>query len=412
MASVAGLRGTGDWGTDERPKNFREKILFLEPNSDSPIFALSGKAGKYVVDDPEYAWWCETMNIIRVQINGALSSSATTVVVNSVDPTSTTMATPWGVATHLKPGDVLLVEPSTLNSFNPELVRVTEVLSDTSFTVTRGVGGSTAASIADTTWLLLVNSAYGEGGSSPRAVSRNPVKFSNYTQIFKDAYELTKTADATATRTGDAWSNDKKRKMFDHARGIEHTLLYQVNKQETTDTNGKPLRYTAGLRGFIPSANVKYFSAPTTTDDLLTYLEPLFAFSLPGSGDTRVAFMGNVGLMELGKIIKNDDSVMLQLGEKVTMWGINFRELIMPWGRVLVKGHPLLSRSTLFRKSMYVCDFSALKWAPMKGRDTKPYDDVQNKDEDLRRGYVMTEGGWFVDGGGLTMGILDNVSST
>jgi len=96
----------------------------------------------------------------------------------------------------------------------------------------------------------------------------------------------------------------------------------------------------------------------------------------------------------------------------VTMWGINFRELIMPWGRLLLKSHPLLSRSTTFRSSMYVVDFSALKWAPMPGRDTKTFDDVQNKDEDLRRGYVQTEGGWMVDGGGLSMAILDNISST
>jgi hypothetical protein len=200
--------------------------------------------------------------------------------------------------------------------------------------------------------------------------------------------------------------------MFDHARGIEHTLLYQVNKQETIDSNGKPLRYTAGMRGFIPSTNVRYFSSAVTTDDLLTYLEPAYSFSLPGTGDTRIGFTGNLGLAELGKIIRNDDSVMMQIGEKITMWGIDFRELIMPWGRLLLKGHPLLSRSTTFRKSLYVCDFSALKWAPLTGRDTKPYDDVQNKDEDLRRGYVQTEGGWFVDGGGLTMAILDNISST
>ena len=26
--AVAGLRGTGDWAADERPKNFREMILW------------------------------------------------------------------------------------------------------------------------------------------------------------------------------------------------------------------------------------------------------------------------------------------------------------------------------------------------------------------------------------------------
>jgi hypothetical protein len=411
MAAVAGLRGTGDWSADERPKNFRERILWLEPNGDSPIFALSGKAGKYSVDDPEYAWWCETMNVVRLQVNGVLASGATTVVVDSPDPTASTLTTPWGIATHLKPGDLLLVEPATLSSFNPEIIRVEEVLSSTTFSVTRGAGGTSAASIPDDSWLLLIGSAYGEGTSSPRATTRNPVKFSNYTQIFKDSYELTKTADATHARTGDPWSNDKKRKMFDHSRAIEHTLLYSVNNQETVDANGKPLRYTKGLRGFVPATNIKYFSTAVNTDDLLTYLKPAFEFSMPGSSDTRVGFVGNTGLMELGKIIRNDDSVMMQLGDTIKMWGINFRELTMPWGRLLLKSHPMLSRAPTFAKSMYVVDFSALKWAPLTGRDTKTFDDVQNKDEDARRGYVQTEGGWFVDGGGLSMAILDNISS-
>ena len=49
MAAVAGLRGTGDFGTDERPKDFREMILFLNPNGDTPIFGLTSKAKKRIV---------------------------------------------------------------------------------------------------------------------------------------------------------------------------------------------------------------------------------------------------------------------------------------------------------------------------------------------------------------------------
>jgi hypothetical protein len=40
MSGIAGLRGTGDFGTDERPKGFREGILFFNPNGEAPIFAL------------------------------------------------------------------------------------------------------------------------------------------------------------------------------------------------------------------------------------------------------------------------------------------------------------------------------------------------------------------------------------
>ena len=38
MFGIAGLRGTGDWGLDERPKSFREGILRFNPNGTAPIF--------------------------------------------------------------------------------------------------------------------------------------------------------------------------------------------------------------------------------------------------------------------------------------------------------------------------------------------------------------------------------------
>ena len=46
MTAFAGLRGTGDWGTDERPKNFRELILWANPNCRAPLFALMARMKK------------------------------------------------------------------------------------------------------------------------------------------------------------------------------------------------------------------------------------------------------------------------------------------------------------------------------------------------------------------------------
>ena len=62
--------------------------------------------------------------------------------------------------------------------------------SATQFTALRGVGGTTAAAIADDLYLLLIGSAYAEGTAAPSATSRNPIKFYNYTQIFKNSYEF------------------------------------------------------------------------------------------------------------------------------------------------------------------------------------------------------------------------------
>jgi hypothetical protein len=152
MSGIAGLRGTGDFGTDERPKDFRDNILFFNPNGE--IFALTAKAGKRVVKDPEFSWWNEGNALVRLQINGAVGTTDTLMNVDTLDPTTTTLGSNYGTATHLKPGDVLMVEPLLDASvYAPELIEVDNVLGDTQFTVRRGVGGSSAASIAD--WKLL-----------------------------------------------------------------------------------------------------------------------------------------------------------------------------------------------------------------------------------------------------------------
>lgn len=413
--AVAGLRGTGDWGVDERPKDFRESILFFKPNGSSPIFSLTSKAGKVTKTDPEFSWWAESQTLVRLQVNGTLADSATTVVVDSVDPSAANMSLNYGSALHLKAGDILLVEPAAdTATFDHELIEVVSVTNATTFVVNRGAGGTTpvagASSILNDAYLTLIGSAYAEGTGIPDATSRNPVKFSNYIQIFKDVYELTGTADVTKTRTGKAWSNDKKRKGFDHARGIELAILFG-RKHETVGSNGKPKRYMGGLREFIPPANVTIFSSAVSATSFLDALLPVFDFDTD-AGDERIAFMGNQALTELNKVILTSTNVRINYDSKISVYGMNFVEMITPRGRVLLKTHPLLNRNSLYRNSAFILDFSAIKYVTLPGRDTKDKDDVQTKDEDVRRGFFMTDCSLMVDAGGLSQGYLGNISAT
>ena len=202
-------------GYGRAPKVVSRGNLRFNPNGTAPIFALSLKAKKRSVTDPEFAWWSEGNVLIRLQVNGAAAAGDTIINVNSVDPTLTTMSANLGTATNLKPGDILLVEPAVdAAAFTQELIEVDDVLSDTQFTARRGVGGTTAGTISNAGFLTVILSAYAEGTGVPRSVSRNPIKFLNYIQIFKDTYELTGTADKTVTRTNNNYSEDKKRKMF------------------------------------------------------------------------------------------------------------------------------------------------------------------------------------------------------
>ncbi len=313
----------------------------------------------------------------------------------------------------MKPGDLLLAEKADQATFDNELMMVQTVISDTQFTVDRGVGGTSAASQANDVWLTLIGSAYAEGTSAPQATSKNPIKFSNYIQIFKDSYEITGTADKTNARTGSAWSNDKKRKMFKHSQDIEWSILFG-RASETTGANGKPLRYMAGLRSFIPAANTTVFATAVTAATFSAAVEPVFNFDLgDGAGDTRVAFMGNTARTELGKIIQATTGIKMEMGKVITQWGINFEELILPMGRLLLKSHPLMTQHPRYKASCFVVDFSAIKYVTMSGRpDGKVNDDVQNKDEDVRRGYIQTDCSLMVDGGGLTCAYIGTISAT
>ena len=410
MSAVAGLRATGDFGTDERPKNFREMILFRNPTGKAPIFALTSRGKKKSVNDPEFSWWDEPMGHIRLQVNGALGASDTVVTVDSPDPSATSPHLQWGLATHLKPGDILQVETTETADYNLEHVLVTAVISSTQFMVERGVAGSTAASISDNSWLTLIGSAYAEGTPAPAATTRNPIKYYNYTQIFKNTYELSGTADQTKFRTGSPWSNDKRRKTWDHSRDIEMAFLFG-RRYETTGANGKPLRFMGGLREFIPTNRTTIFGAAMTVNSFLDAVYPVFDFET-GAGDERIAFCGNTALNEFNKIVQSDSNSEIHYMGPVKVFGLEFQQMNLPQGRIFLRTHPLLNQHSKFSSSMFILDFDSIRYVPLQNRDTKVKDDVQTQDEDVRRGFLQTECSLMVDRGGLTQAYLGQISST
>ncbi len=214
MASFAGLRGTGDWGTDERPKNFREMILWREPNGSAPLTALLSKMKSESTDDPEFSWWEEENSCIRVTMD-ATGASATSTSFGLVS---------GGLA--LVTGDVLLIEKTDQVTYDNEIVLVSSVTSDILIVVKRGQSGSSGANTGVSANITKIGNVFAEGTNSPNVSAKNPTKVNNFCQIFKTAYELTETAKRTRARTGDALKNDKLRKTFDHSVSLEKSFLF------------------------------------------------------------------------------------------------------------------------------------------------------------------------------------------
>ena len=383
--AVAGLRGTGDWATDERPKNFREYILWRRPNGNAPLTAMLSKMKSEKVDDPEFSWWEEELNALRLTINFTTGFSTT--------DTSLTVATSGTLnAQDLVPGDVLLVEAAITTSYAHELVVVSSVTSSSVVVVARGQAGTTAAPILDTIKLTKIGNVFEEGSGSPSAASRNPTKLYNYTQIFKTAYRITNTAKDTKTRTGDPLKNDKKRKMFDHSVALELAFLFG-KRYETTGANGKPLRFTGGMLYMLSqyaSTRITAYTTTPTESTLLDAVYPIWDYD-SDAGAERVCFAGNGFLNSLNKLAKGSSSTRINFDGYVTQYGMRLAHWIFPQGELYVKTHPLFNTHARFTNDAFVFDPGALKYRYK--RDTAHQDNIQANDADEVKGQWLTECG-------------------
>jgi uncharacterized protein DUF5309 len=376
--AFAGLRGTGDWATDERPKNFRETILWRQPNGQTPITAFLSKMSEEKVDDPEYNWWEEELTAVRLILNGAMPTTTTTVVVVTAN------------ALMLVPGDVLLLENASADlAASPfEIAQVNGVASDTTFDVIRARAGTSAAALINGAGLTRIGTVFAEGTGAPNVSSRNPTKKTNYTQIFKKTYEITRTATKTATRTGDPVKNDKKRKMFDHSVDLEFAFVFgKPIEYPTGGSNNKPLRYTGGLRHFITS-NVTVFTTTPTETTFLNAVQPVFDFD-GGGGNERIMFCGNGALTSLNKLAKA--GMQVRVDEVVKLYGMSLQRWIVPQGTFLMRSHPLLNTHARYTNSIFVMDPTAMKYRYID--DTTFKDNVQAPDADGKKGQWLTECG-------------------
>lgn len=401
MGSIAGLRGTGDWGTDERPKNFRELILWRDPNGQTPLTALMSKMRKETVNDPEFNWWEEEQKAIRIQMGAA----ATTGVAGQ-SLTINTAADVDFSGLDVVAGDLLMVEatPAAAALFGYELIEVSSnPTASTAITVNRGAAntGANTGTIASGTYLLKIGNAFEEGTTSPKATSRNPTKFTNYTQIFKTTYNLTNTARATYARTGDAESNDKKRKAFDHAAAMEYAAMWG-HPYETTGTDGKPKRYTGGLWNYL-TANYDATNKPTvkvwtTTaideDDILDATYGMWDFNVPESGSERLVLAGNGFLNYLNKIANSSASTRINYDKTIKYFGMELERWRLPQGTLYVRTHPLMNTHSLYKNGAFILNPPGIRYRPLQGRDTKFMDNIQANDADQKKGQWIGEVGF------------------
>lgn len=389
--AIAGLRGTGDWATDERPKNFREMILWRNPNGQAPLTALLSKMKSESTDDPEFNWYEEQLDALRLTINytTGYTTTATSLVITSNLSTS-------NAGTDVVAGDLFLVEQTLTSAYADELIMASAAGSANTITVTRGIASTTPVALANGAKLTKIGNAYEEGSTAPTSTTRNPSKLYNYCQIFKTTYDITNTAKKTKTRTGDPIKNDKKRKMFDHSVAMEMAFIFG-KRVETTGANGKPLRLTGGLLWHLSqnaSSQITVYATTPTETTFTDAIYKMFDYN-SGAGNERIGFVGNGFLNSLNRLASSQSRTRVNFDKVVDMYGMRLQRWVMPQGEVYLKSHPLFNTHSKFTNDGLFIDPTAVRYRHL--RDTSFKDNIQANDADAEKGQWLTEAGLEVD---------------
>lgn len=382
--AIQGLRDTSNFVADQRPKNWREGILLLKPNGSVPLFALTSLMKKRTVDDPEFNWWTKSQQAMRIPLPSnaaALDGTAGSDVVPLTSGGNTT-----------KVGTVLRVEETE------ELLLVTAVGSDTSITVTRGFAGTTVTLLNTTltgtnNFLYNIGNAYEEASNAPVAVQFDPAKINNYTQIFRDTLEMSRTAQKTRLRTGDQVKEAKRETLEIHSQGIERAMWFGTKFEGTL--NGKPHRVLGGVQSFIDAGNIKDRSAAAV--DMVTLEEDFYNIFRFGSNE-KMGFCGNRSLLTIQQIIRKNTAYQFVTGEKE--FGMNVTRLITPFGEIVLKNHPQFNHAPGgtglgggafygMESWMFVLDMENLTFVTFEGADTKYEKKLEANDLDgMKSGYM------------------------
>lgn len=363
-----GMRGTGDWVTDQRPKNYRESMLFLYPNGQLPLTALMSKMKNEAVDDPEFHWWTKNLPTQRATITGVYTDAAMAVTYVSGGIAGSVLYCKMSAAdvVHFRAGhQVLLRDASDFTVDVNAKVTAVSVNGTSSYVQIKLLEADDNSSyghdLSDADTMLIIGNINAEGATMPSAISYDPVKLYNYTQIFRTPLSITRTARKTRLRTGDAYKEAKREALELHGIEMEKAFLLGV-KTENTGDNGKPERTTEGLITCIRENNAtngvsdyslsSTYSGKAWTEDGggETWLDLMLMNLFLYGRDTKLAFCGNGALLGINQLAKASGHITLT--PTTIGWGVKVMEWITPYGTIMLKTHPLFNYETTLRYSM------------------------------------------------------------
>jgi hypothetical protein len=360
---TTGIFNTSQFTQDLAAKSFAAAITRLMPMGQAPLFGMTAMLPTETALQVEHGFFTKTMIFPNMNLDAAVADG----VANVFTVASTA---------NLLPGMLLRAESTK------EIVLLNQIISPTQVQVQRGVGTTAAAAIADNVNFYQVGNAFEESSIRPNALQINPVRITNLTQIFRNTWALSGSAQATQVIAGESTvAENRQDNAAFHAADIEKALFFSEKSQSTR--NGQPFRTMDGLIPIVsnltyypPSyaaVNVNTAGGTTNFTQLENFLDPVFNQSTdPKVGNERVLFVGGTARKVINNIGRLNTQYQMMNG--ATSYGLQFSQFNIARGSFRMIEHPLFNSNVDWAKYAIAVDLSTFRVAYLGGRKTMKAD--------------------------------------
>ena len=375
-AELAAL--SSDQGGSILQRSFTANLMRLQPNGAAPMFAMSGLAQHKRIMATAHSVWVKQALFPSVTVNGAINTTATTLVVDST--------------TNVVAGTIYMKFNFSAGTYAaPELLQVTAVTDATDLVVVRGFAGTIGTAISDNEVLIEVGNSNEEGSSMPVARSITMSEHTNFTQIFRNAWDMTETAAAVAVEPGISMiAENREDAMFLHAQDIEWSTIF--GRKSASVYNGRPMRTMSGIEAIVTEyapGNIASAGTTTTFDQLESMLHATLDTVIKGrSTGVKTLFCGSQAIETLNEIARATPNGRLQFTPESTQFGQQFHSFRTSRGMFEMVEHPLLNAHVATKKMAIVADLGTIDFQYL--RDTA-HKDVAYDGVDATSGVYTSE---------------------
>ena len=332
----------------ERLDSFNSKLFRSQLAGTAPIFALSSGSAQFQLTSKIHYWFMKQPYSSKLIASAAANNTATSITVDK--------------------GAV--VEPSSviMNTKTNEYMFVSAVSGNT-LTVVRGFAESTAAAVTQNDELLYLGTAKKEGSLAPNPKYRRGVPRMNYSQIFRNGWGTTRTAEYIKFITGNKATENKEDAVSMHAQDIEMALL--LGRKSLNQVDGSEVLSTMdGLMSIVK--NNTALAAAATLDSIQEWMYSNFETCPEGVPNERVVMTSLNVLYILNKLIREAGNSYYPIGTATKVYGLDVYALQLPgMQEVKILAHPLFSQTESLSKSMLIYHPGLIKIGYMTDAEIK-----------------------------------------